>query len=203
MHTHTKIRVHARASVHAQVTPEVNTCALVDTHIHACIHTRAHTHTHTHARTCALMQVTPEVYRELDHSRAARGGSAGAGPSAGVRASGAEAMQVSLALHLFGGVAHANSMRLSAARISSKGCRLQDVCASCCLHAPLASSARLSLPVRTSTFAHARLPLPMRTPHLLRTPPSFCAHSFLCPRAHHTCCARPRGQDRVRLLHTL
>mmetsp|Transcript_1829 Transcript_1829/g.4688 ORF Transcript_1829/g.4688 Transcript_1829/m.4688 type:complete len:537 (+) Transcript_1829:51-1661(+) len=42
--------------------------------------------------------VTPEVYRELDHSRAGRGGSgtaaaSGAGPSAGVRASGAEAMQ--------------------------------------------------------------------------------------------------------------
>ncbi|KAF5843232.1 Bystin-domain-containing protein [Dunaliella salina] len=42
--------------------------------------------------------VTPEVYRELDHSRAGRGGSgaaaaSGAGPSAGVRASGADAMQ--------------------------------------------------------------------------------------------------------------
>lgn len=62
------------------------------------------------------MQVTPEVYRELDHSRAGRGAASsagvgmgsssaaasGAGPTAGVRASGAAAMQVSWVYGCYG-----------------------------------------------------------------------------------------------------
>ena len=64
-----------------------------------------------------ILQVTPEVYRELDHSRGGRGGApqsaggtgsssvaaaSGAGPMAGVRASGAAAMQVGCKMSVCG-----------------------------------------------------------------------------------------------------